>query len=228
MTWLWWIVGILGIFGIFIFTLLFFSNLHVHINYFHDGDNDELKIKTILWKVFRYTYTIPVISVDKETPTIVMQEEEDSSAGHEETNEKMSIHDFVYDMRQFNEFLTHVLGFHTILRHFLATVSINQFSWKSVVGTSDAALTGSIGGVLWGIKGNVVGLIGNYFKVRSLPELAIQPVFNQAISRTELKCMLSFRIGNAILGTIKVYRHWRNGRPFKLKKGSEQRRDMNV
>ncbi|PYZ97200.1 hypothetical protein CR205_00945 [Alteribacter lacisalsi] len=222
-------IGVIIVSLTVIFIILMFSKITVHIHYFHDGDNDELKIKGVLWWIIRYTFRVPVIAVDDETPTIVMEEKTGFSASNEkETKEKVSIHDILYDMRQFERFLKHVFGFHTIVRHFLSRVWVKKLTWKSVIGTTDAALSGSISGLIWAVKGNVTGLIGNYFRVKCLPDLQVQPVFNMAVSRTEFYCMISFRIGHAMLAAIKVFRHWRKGQPYFPEKSNDQRRDMNV
>ncbi len=208
--------------------LIAISTLRVDIHYVHNGDDDELNAKFVLWKIIRYSLKVPVIAIDKETATVVFEEEEDSAVGHKEKKDKMSPRDMLYDIKQFQRFLKHVVGFHTIVRHFLMTVSVNRLSWKSVIGTTDASLSGSISGLLWAVKGNVVGVIGNYMRMRTLPYMAIQPVYNMVISRTELKCMITFRMGHAIIAAIKVVRHWRKGKPLLPSQKTEKGRDMNV
>ncbi|TMW71730.1 DUF2953 domain-containing protein [Alteribacter natronophilus] len=224
-----WVAGILIFLAVFIFILMI-SRITVHIAYFHDGDNDELKVKGVLWGILRYTYRIPVIEIDEETPTIAVEEKKSSTASgtEKEIKEKISLHDVIFDIRQLRRFLKHVFGFHTIVRHFFSRVQVKKLVWKSVVGTSDAALSGSLSGIVWTVKGQVTGLIGNYMRIKCLPDLQVQPVYNMAVSRTDFLCIISFRIGHAMLAAIKVIRHWRKGKPYFPKQSKDQRRDLNV
>ena len=96
-------------------------------------------------------------------------------------------------------------------------------------GAGDAAVTGSFTGILWALKGNVIGLVSNYFKLKQQPQIIVEPKFDQLMLNTSFSCIFSFRIGHAILAGIRFVRHFKKGRQF-FSKNLEQRsgRKINV
>ncbi|MFA9558746.1 DUF2953 domain-containing protein [Evansella sp. AB-rgal1] len=220
------IIGIIIL--VVLFIILLFLKLKVHVTYLHDGNNDDLSLKCkVLF--FRYTIKIPVLAIDDESPSVYYEEERESAFGEKKIKEKFTIHRFLDDIRHFERFLKHVVGFHKIVRKFMKKVSVNDFYWETHMGVGDAALTGSLSGALWAIKGNVLGVIANYMNLKTSPNIAINPQFQQMMLKTSFTCIISFRIGQAILAGIKVLRHWKKGRTL-FSKSTDQTsgRDINV
>ena len=90
--------------------------------------------------------------------------------------------------------------------------------WHSVIGVGNAALTGTLTGALWSVKGGVLGVISNYMRLKDMPNLSITPSFQKAYSQTQLSCMIQFRIGYAMVAGLKLVKFWKGGKPkFKTK-----------
>ncbi|MBU9721119.1 MULTISPECIES: DUF2953 domain-containing protein [Bacillaceae] len=207
---------------------IIFLKIKVFISYVHDGKDDELilQFKTF-FNLIKYKITIPVLAVDDESPSVVYKEKRESALGTKEISEKYTLHRFLDDMKHFERFVKHVIGLHTIVRKFMSKVSVNEFHWKTLIGAGDAAITGSASGLLWAIKGNTIGIMSHYMQVKAEPKIYIEPEFQQLMVKTSFKCMVSFRIGHAILAGIKVLRHWKKGRTL-FKVNTDAGRDMNV
>ena len=121
-------------------------------------------------------------------------------------------------MHDFKELLQHVISFHRIVRYFLRKVSVRKLEWHSVIGVGNAALTGTLTGALWSVKGGVLGVISNYMRLKDMPNLSITPSFQKAYSQTQLSCMIQFRIGYAMVAGLKLVKFWKGGKPkFKTK-----------
>ncbi|MFD1739330.1 DUF2953 domain-containing protein [Bacillus salitolerans] len=210
MVWIW------IVFGFFLFfTLLFLSKLHIKIDYFHTQDNDNMSIMVRLWFI-RYTFNIPLVKIDKESNSLVLKR--DSYAGtvkekKQETEQKVTPTEFINLMKNTQELLQHVVEFHSIVKKFLNKITIQKLEWHSNIGAGDAALTGTLVGAGWSIKGCIIGILSQYMKLKAVPNITITPFFQQMFSHTKLTCIFSFRIGNAILAGLRVVKFWKGGFP---------------
>ncbi|WP_247747153.1 DUF2953 domain-containing protein [Alkalihalobacillus sp. BA299] len=189
--------------------IIFITKLNIFIRYYHNGDDDELMVRIRAWKVFSYTFQAPLIKIDNDSPSLIVEEEQGVGGMANEKKVKITFETIIRDLKEFMDFLQHVVGFHKIVRRFLSHVSVKDMRWTTDIGVSDAALTGFLTGMAWSVKGGIVGLISNYTKMKGLPKIAITPHFQQTLSHTELKCIVSFRIGHSIIAALLMLRHWR-------------------
>lgn len=205
-----------------IILLLIVTKIHISISYNHDGDNDELKIQLTAWKFIKYTIKVPLIKIDENSPAIVVKQKQKASANviQDEKKLKFTIEYMVEQVKKIREFIEHITGFYRIIKRLLKRMNINEFQWKSEIGTSDAALTGVLTGLLWSMKGTVIGIFSYYMNLREHPKLEITPNFQTAISKTHIKCMISFRLGHAIFAGLLIVREWKR-RPKQFKTTSE-------
>lgn len=206
---------------VLILILVFITKLTVFFSFYHGQDNDHLKLKFKIWfGLITYKINIPLIKVADDAPAIVFKEEVQSGMAEtpKEETKKFSVNDFIKGIYDFKELLQHVIAMHKIVRHFLRKVSLRKLEWHSVIGVGDAALTGTLTGALWSVKGGFLGIISNYMKLRDMPNMSITPSFQRAYSQTQLSCMIQFRIGNAIVAGLKLVKYWKGGKPkFKTK-----------
>lgn len=213
MNWIWWLI--IGI--ILLIVMIPFLKINVNLNYLHDKDNDDLKLKvSTLFGLISFRFEVPVIAVDDDSPSIVVKEEQHSSLSDSEKTDKFTAKEILRGIEKAKDFLEHIVGFHKIVSRFLSHVIIHHFKWHSVLGIGDAAHTAILAGVAWSIKGTVLGIISNYMKLKTKPNIIVEPLFQQISSHTELSCMFSFRIGHAILAALQVVKH-RRKRPIATK-----------
>lgn len=195
---------------LFLFILIILTKITIYLNYHHLKDDDHLKIELRAWfGLIRYKKTIPLIKIDEDSPSIVVKGKDEES----DNTSKITSKDIVTNLKRYREILEHVFQLNTIIRRFLKKVSVKRFEWYSVIGVGDAAITGTITGALWAVKGSIVGLFSHYFRIREMPKLMVYPNFQQVITQTELSCMFEFRIGYAMLAGIKLVKFWKGGRP---------------
>lgn len=211
MHWIWWVVILIMVFLI----LLPFAKIKVSIEFFHNQDNDDLKIKiSTFFGIASYKIDVPVLKVDDDSPSIIVEEEQHTAISDKKKTKKITPELILRDLQKIKDFLQHVIGFHKIIKRFLNHISINQFTWKSRLGIEDAAATGPMIGAAWGIKGSTLGVISHYMRLKVVPNIDIQPAFQQVISHTELTCMISFRLGYAIIAALQIVKHWKNRPKF--------------
>ncbi|MBM7605625.1 hypothetical protein JOC75_003651 [Metabacillus crassostreae] len=214
---LYWIIGILLLL-LLLFFLIIFTRLTIILDLIHVGDNDHIKIKIKAWfGLLRYTIKIPFVKIDDQANIIIKQEQkigdEDTASKVSKGKEKITPEEEVKALHDIKEIVQHVVGLHKIVQRFLRKIKVKQFIWHSQIGIGDAAHTGLITGVAWSIKGVVIGIVGEYMKLKTTPIVTITPEFNQICSRTKLQCIFQFRIGQAMLAGIQFLKYWKGGRP---------------
>lgn len=81
-------------------------------------------------------------------------------------------------------------------------IYIKKLKWHTVFGVGDAAETGILTGLMWNIKTLLTSTMAIMFKGVSIPDLKIVPYFNETVFSTKFDCILSIRIGHAIIASI--------------------------
>lgn len=201
-----------------LFILLFYSSLKIHIQYYHEKDNDQLTIKFLgLYGLFRYKINVPVIKIDKDSPSIVTKKKVEQGKGgnnHNVDKEKFTPEDLIKTITDMKNLVHHVVDLYsTIVRKFLKKITVTKLQWDSTIGVGNAAYTGMAAGALWAAKGGLIGLITHFMNVPEIPKITVNPHFQKVITQTSFTCMIQFRVGNAILAGIAMIKHWRGGMP---------------
>lgn len=219
MHWIWWVVISIVTF----FVLLPFAKITVNLTYFHNEDDDELKVKiSTFFGLASYRIEVPVLKIDDDSASIIVKEEQHSALNDTKRTDKITPEIILRDLRKLKDFLTHVVGFHKIVKRFLGRISISKFSWKSIVGLGDAALTGTLVGAVWGIKGSTLGVISHYMRLKVEPHLEVHSNFQKLTSHTEIACIFSFRLGYAIIAALQIVKHWKKRPRFTTENLYEQ------
>jgi len=198
--------------------LIIMTKLTILVDYYHLNDDDDLKVEFRIWfGLIKYKIHVPTVKVDEDSPSIVVKshsQAEDSDVKDSEGNvNKFTKKDFIKRMESTKELLHKVVQLNVIVQSFLKKINVKKFEWNTLIGLGDAAHTGIITGVLWGIKGGILGLLSKYLSLREAPQLSITPHFQAAVIQTRVQCIFQFRIGHAILAGLKMIKFWRGGMP---------------
>ncbi len=205
MNWLMVIISLL----IVLFVLVAVTKVTVKTTYRHQQDNDLLEVKVFLWGLKVYSFSAPLIKIDKDSASIIVKEKQKIGMKNIKKTDAITVQTMVDSFQHFKEFLRHVIGFHKIVKRFFQKVSIYDLKWHTDIGVGDAAYSAQLTGVLWTIKGSIMGLIGNYMKLKQMPKLSVHPHFQEVFSYTYFSCMISFRIGHAIIAGLMLIKHWK-------------------
>jgi hypothetical protein len=215
-----WIITLIIIFGLILFLLIliFITKLTITISLYHGNDNDHFTIKFRAWfGLIKYKVEVPMVKVDDDGPNLVFEEKtEKGKEGKGKEKDKLkkeTPEEILTSIKDFRELLEHVAGLHRIVRHFLSKIKVYDVQWQTVFGTGDAASTGTMTGLIWGAKGSMIGVVSGYMKLQSMPQLAVIPSFQKAIIQTDFSCIITFRVGHAILAGFKLIKYWKGGKP---------------
>ncbi|CAG9608904.1 DUF2953 domain-containing protein [Pseudoneobacillus rhizosphaerae] len=219
-----WLIIALIIIIILLVTFIL-TKLTVILDYYHGNDNDHLKLEFKIWfGIIKYKKEIPMIKIDDNSPTIVVKEktkkgrDEKTSKEEEKQIDKKDILNYLHNTK---ELLNHVVKLHNISKSFFSKVSVRRLEWHTVIGVGDAAYTAVATGGIWAVKGSILGIISHNMKLKEMPRMTVTPYFQYKVSQTRIRCMIQFRIGQAMLAGLKLIKFWKGGRPdFKSKSKS--------
>lgn len=116
------------------------------------------------------------------------------------------------------------LGFYdyrSFLKVCLKYIRIEELDWKSQLGIQDVMYTGISTGIIWALKGVIIGLVSAGRQLKKL-HLEVHPIYEQETFMTDLHCIIKMRIVHIIFIAaymlLKIVRGYINGyRPGKTK-----------
>jgi hypothetical protein len=209
MEWMLYITAFLLLF----FILLMVSTLHIELQFVHRNDRSDVQVTMRMYRYLRYTLKVPIIQFDAKDHAVKMKEEKQSSAGtKKEKKKRITFQQLKKQYYSFQHVLVHVKNFYRIIQGFFMKIKITKVSWHSAIGLGDAPASAIAAGSLWGLKGIVLQLINTFFILKGNPSISVVPVFQGMHSETRFFCMVSFRIGHAIVVMLKIMKAWRKSR----------------
>lgn len=215
---------------IFLFLIIFlFTYLQFEILLKRESKNDHgfIKIKAFFGLI---RYTIRISKIDWEglkEGTQFQTKTNSTTAGVKTGKEKQKIQINRSKIEKasdiYHDLLDHIHLFQATLRRFFSKVICEKCVWKTMVGTGDAAETGVLTGLVWGVKSFLMGLISSYIRWRNPPQLDVIPCFNQVTLETYFHGILRFRVWHAIVVLTRLMiqtrkgreRNWQPSTPFK-------------
>ncbi|SDI78375.1 DUF2953 domain-containing protein [Natribacillus halophilus] len=209
MTWV--LVGFIIV--TFLLILCLFLRVRVHISYQQQGqDNDGSLTVSILRGLIKKQWEVPTMKMDEDSFSMDYEAYSSglfSKKKKKKQEKKGTLKDVEKQREYMQTTLHHVAGFTRILRRFLKNVRVREFRWETVIGTGDAASTGTLSGVAWTGKSALFALVAEKMSVRHLPDLKVTPLFQAAFFHTSLSCIVTFSVGNAMRALIQVLIHAR-------------------
>ncbi|MFD3445304.1 DUF2953 domain-containing protein [Microbacteriaceae bacterium 4G12] len=194
--------------------LIFITKISLKLSVFYTLDEKHAVLQIRVW-FFRYT--IDLLSFKKKGA----KEQQNKT-----TSQKMDESTFLQGFEKLSDFIKTIEDIHTMSKAFLHKVKVRELKWTSHFGTGDAASTGMIAGLIWTIKGMLVGLVSNYMKVTKRPELNVNPIFQGEAIVTHLECLVSFRVGQALVLTIALLRYLRKNHSTLINKEDQVQQNV--
>jgi hypothetical protein len=209
----WWLVVIgFFVFIAFVIIILMVSTVKLEVLFLHEKNNDQLTIKGKIWGgLISYTFRIPSLKPNQESAKIdITSQTNIGTAQSKSKSEQTFSTDTLFSkIDQVKEMLEHVAGLHKIVTRFLKRVKVSNLYWDTYIGLGDAASTGVAAGMLWTVKGSLIGFLGAKMKVIQTPQLSVHPLFQMHYAQTKLSCIFSFKIGYAIGAAFQFVKFWK-------------------
>lgn len=188
--------------------------LTISLSSTREKENDLIKIEVTAWfKLIRIQTQVPLLKLKENLSGWEYKMEMESQAKQlNQQKTSISFTKLFHRIQSFQQFIQKVYEFNQIMRSFFKHVYLHRLEWKVELGTGDAAETGLLTGLSWGIMSSIAGLISSYVTLRTLPRLNVIPSFQQKKLETEFKCMFRLRIGHAILAGVRILLNLRKRR----------------
>lgn len=137
-------------------VLIAFSRLTLRLEYKRQGSDDRLFIEAVaFWGLLRYGLTVPVIGVNlavEDVPGLKIKVAEGEKPDDEEYVASFSV---IYCLlRRLGAFYTR---YRQAVLYLWRRLRVTRFEWHTMLGTGEPATTGAVCGLLWGLKGFMMG-----------------------------------------------------------------------
>lgn len=186
--------------------MLCLSRIVITCTYRHVAKDDLLQLKVQLWRFTIYKFETPMIHFNEVQQSVTFTEESESAGADKTEKKKWTWHTMIHFWRDSRRMLKQVVDLKGKVYAFLAHVTVQSFSWRTELGTGDAASAAKIAGLLWGVKGSLCGYLGTKLKWQKPPNLIVVPHYQAAGWAVSFSCIVSFRLGHAIRTGIKLIR----------------------
>lgn len=191
MSWFYLIVSLMVLFIVLLIFIILFTKIYFHLYLAYERNNRSILIEVKFWKFIKLKRQIPL-----DVPTDFLQEElEEESKGK-----------FKESLQTGKEYLYQIREAFPILYTFMNTITVHTFQWDTKIGLKDASNTGFTSGILWGVKGQIIGLIHNHVKEVQDSHIMIEPSFHQKMFQTTIDCHISFRLRSVIRTMLRLIR----------------------
>lgn len=209
---IWWLLGLALLLVIIIAIIS--SSIHIRVHYTRQRDNDNLIFDLrALFGIYRHRYKIPIVQFSEASKGLVLQTEQVNVKTNEKTSakkEKITYERVVEFYKNAKLLVANAFHFTDWLRHTLKRVRCVKFRWCTEIGVDDAAQTGLLTGVVWGVKTSILGLIFNRITMDAKPQIAVNPQYNHPQFTTDLFAEAKISVFFALSAGIQLlWRIWK-------------------
>lgn len=106
---------------------------------------------------------------------------------------------------QINDFIKKFDKLHTRGKKLLKSIRVQSFNWNTSIGLGEAELTGLSTGILFSLKGILLGILTTYVTFSKDIRMNVTPIYQGEGINSELNVRLSFRLGKLIILFIPIY-----------------------
>ncbi|MGV3488669.1 MAG: DUF2953 domain-containing protein [Tuberibacillus sp.] len=188
-----------------LFVILFlFGIIHIFIDAKLSVREPDVKIKIFLWKIRIFSVEISQFNKDAfPFKRFFQSKESDSSNDHTEKNA-----DAEPDLKgRFNRLFSFGSAMKKdseLPKELFSLFRISHIKWATTIGMDDASITAMAVGVLWAIKGNIMGRLIDWLPKMERPTVDVRPAYQYFVFHTHLSCMITFRLGKTILAIYRI------------------------
>ena len=90
------------------------------------------------------------------------------------------------------------------LRKLMFHIECTKWNWHTTIGTGDPVSVAITSGIIWGIKGSLLGLASQYMRLTGKPIMQVQPLYNVEFFNSEWSCVLKLKLGQALVAAVVV------------------------
>ncbi|AOT68125.1 hypothetical protein Gferi_00135 [Geosporobacter ferrireducens] len=195
---------------VFIFCILliiFFMPISIRIQIKKDQRDDRIALtfKT-LFGLVNYKMELPIIDwiiSPKQEPILEIDTKTKADmAPNPKTKKKnfLDLKEIDHYQKRFSNFFER---YYKVLLYISKKIVLKSFQWKTILGTGDAAITGTIIGVVWAVKGILVSILQNHIRCEDI-DILVNPSFQEQRFITNLDSIIHVKTGHIIIAALKL------------------------
>lgn len=169
-------------------------------------DRGECLIKIYVWKMKIMTFDIPEFKLDPATFNLKYKSESEALHMKNEDEKTIDESDVKTYLDRHEKLIDIIKNFDLEASKFIKSINIYHIKWYTACGIGDANHTGMLMGLIWSLKGFLMGFTTRYVNVPDQPLLDIQPAYNHWTFQTHFRCIISFQLRKAISLLLKTYK----------------------
>ncbi len=180
-------------------------SIRIQIKKDQRDDRIALSFKT-LFGLIKYELEVPIvnwiISLHRE-PALEIDTKTKTNVGQNPESKKKRFFD-LKEIDHYQDKISHfVEHYYRVFIYISKKIVFKSFQWKTTLGTGDAALTGTIIGVVWAIKGILVSILQNHIRCEEV-DILVNPNFQQQRFITNLDSIIHVKTGHIIIAALKL------------------------
>ena len=194
------IIAIVAVFGLLLIAslpLIIFSTVKVTVTIEHSRAVEELQIDVkALFGLLLYSTAIPL--------------KELVESGEEAIKEKAEETTFKGDIQELLKLFKKTHGAKDAVQFILEKTSVRTIHWETNFGMTNAANTAVGAELLLNAKIALFALLSHYSNLLTVPQLIVTPIYEMKTIQTYIKCMITFKLGHAMIAVIKLLKSQKN------------------
>lgn len=183
-------------------ALIAFSRLTLRLNYNRQGSDDRLFVEVVaLWGLLRYGLTIPVLMVDpaiEGAPGVKI-----TIAGEEGLNARGYFAGLAVICRLLQRLGVFCSRYRQAIDYLWRRSRVTSFEWHTILGTGEPATTGAVCGLLWGIKGFVLGRVNPLRQTSG--SISLKPDFRSPTFGTVVNLTASLQVRHFLMAGLSFF-----------------------
>lgn len=188
-------------FGILIFDIIvYFIPIRAHVTYKREGGNDILTTETRIAGILVNHKSIPVFRIKIKDNQLSFEMVLKKKTANADTDD-YSIPELISAI---NDYIKNLRRYYRVYNHIFAYLSkklcCEKLLWRTILGTSDPALTGISTGLLWQFENTVLSCIAaNFHFTNGPPVIEVKPDFDERKFHTYFEGIFTLKLGNIIV-----------------------------
>lgn len=200
---MWWWLFVIGLL-LLAALLVLFSVIRVRVWTMRSGENndDEIEVSvSALYNLVRYTVRVPVVQLKPIVQGIALKVHSKKSGGASK-KEEYTLPEARRTMDKIRTLLHHMNHYKDWLAGTLHHIHVTKLHWETRVGLGGAPETALSSGVLWSMKGTVIGQISRWVKLDRSPEIIVEPVFQQSMFHMKTDVRIRVRVVRLLVSVL--------------------------
>ncbi len=190
-----------------ILLLVSLSSIKIKIKLLKDNSCEEIIFHFYaLYGLIKYRMEIPFVEIMNKSNSVAATEiNSDIEITNKETVKQHKNREFSWRELEtiYNKANLMYKRYRMGIRYINKRLVMEDISWTTEVGVSDAAATAITTGVFWAVKSNIVALLIKKMSLKSY-HVNVLPYYGADKFNTSLDCIITLKIGYIIIAGLKI------------------------